>query len=125
MSEFSFQVRVYAEDTDHYGIVYHANHIKYMERARTEWLRAQNYQQDEMIASGTLLIITSLSINYHRPAQFDDLLTITVQIERRTRTRLVLEQNIINKKNQLIASGKVSVACVDKKLNPCRMPDFT
>ena len=124
VTDTHFQLRVYAEDTDHYGIVYHANHLKFLERARTEWLREQGYQQDKMIASGTLLIITELSIKYRYPARFDDLLTIATQVGKRTYTRLILAQTIMNEKNQLIASAQIRIACVNQQFNLCRLPKF-
>ncbi len=70
---FVWPVRVYYEDTDSGGVVYYANYLKFMERARTEWLRARGFEQDVLLGEHRLMFaVRSLSVDYHRPARFND-----------------------------------------------------
>ena len=74
---FVWPVRVYYEDTDSGGVVYYANYLKFMERARTEWLRARGFEQDVLLGEHRLMFaVRSLSVDYHRPARFNDLLAV-------------------------------------------------
>lgn len=119
-SQFIFPIRVYIEDTDAGGIVYHANHIKYMERARTEWLRASGiahywHQQDYNF------VVHKLAVKYHRPILMDDLIHVSVKILSCKSASFILEQNIY-RDNILLVSGEVELACLNKSIKPRKLP---
>ncbi len=83
MAEFIWPVRVYYEDTDHGGVVYHANYVKFMERARTEWLRDRGVEQDLLSAEqGLVFAIRDIQLTFHRPARYNDALQVSVALER-------------------------------------------
>lgn len=120
MNHFEFQLRVYIEDTDAGGIVYHANHIRFMERARTEWLRASGiahywHQQDYSF------VVHKLSIKYLRPILMDDLITVTAKVISYKSASFTLEQNIY-RDGVLLVSGEVELACLDKQMKPRKLP---
>lgn len=118
---FSFPIRVYIEDTDAGGIVYHANHIRYLERVRTEWLRASgigHYWKQNNYS----FVVHHIDINYHKPIIMDDLLNVTVQLVSCKAASMSLQQNIY-RDEMLLASATVTLACLDKQFRPCRIPD--
>jgi len=118
-----FSVRVYAEDTDYGGIVYHANHLKYLERARTEWLRDLGYEQDNCLAEGYLFIVTAVDIKYRHPIKFNDILWVRTGILRKGRASLVFEQTIEKQGSpQVLSTAEVKVACVNLEFRPCALP---
>ena len=96
MHAFVWPVRVYYEDTDAGGVVYYANYLKFMERARTEWLRTRGFEQDVLIKEQDLVFaVRSLSIDYLRPARLDDLLQVRVTVSELRRASIVFEQTSI------------------------------
>ncbi len=118
---FTFPIRVYIEDTDAGGIVYHANHIKYMERTRTEWLRAAGFehywhQQDYNF------VVHQIAVKYHRPILMDDLLTVTARVISCKTASFCLQQEIY-RDEILLASGEVTIACLSKDMRPQRLPE--
>ncbi len=117
-------VRIYTEDVDFMGIVYHANYLCYLERSRTEMLRAYNLFLSQLNELEILFAINELNIKYKAPARLDDLLTITSIIKEIKSCSLVFEQKIINQHNQLICEASVKVVCVNKDLKPRRLPDI-
>ena len=96
-AQFHWPVRVYFEDTDAGQIVYHASYIRFMERARTEWLRHLGFEQDVLARQGHLLVVKSLSIDYKKPAVFNDLLTVTVAVNHIKKASLTLYQAFTKK----------------------------
>jgi acyl-CoA thioester hydrolase len=122
---FSWAARVYWEDTDGGGIVYYANYLRFLERARTEWLRALGHSQEELARSqGILFAVSGLSIEYRRPARLDDELTITCEPHMERATLLRFTQRIY-RSDDLLVEADVRVVCVDaKSLRPKRLPDF-
>lgn len=119
-NHFSFPIRVYIEDTDAGGIVYHANHIKYMERARTEWLRASGiahywHQTDYSF------VVHKISVKYIRAILMDDLIQVTARVLSRKSASFILEQNIY-RDNVLLVAGEVELACLDKNMKPQKLP---
>jgi len=113
--EFRWPVRVYYEDTDVGGVVYYANYLKFMERARTEWLRELGYEQDVLIREQDLLFaVQSVAVRYHRPARFNDLLQVSVAISRSGRASLELYQRVTRPcdtgQETLLADGEVKLA---------------
>lgn len=108
----SWPVRVYYEDTDSGGVVYHSNYLNFMERARTEWLRAlgfeQTYLRDEL---AVVFVVHSMRISFKKPAKFNDLLLVSSCIENVGRSSMVFDQKI-TKDNQLLVEAQVKLACV-------------
>ncbi len=121
---FILNVRVYWEDTDAGGIVYYANYLKFFERARTEWLRAQGLSQQALKAdTGAMFVVVDAQIAYRQPALLDDLLTISVQVVQAGRVALTLQQQA-RRNGVLLAEGQVRISCVDAQtFKPRRIPD--
>lgn len=118
-------VRVYTEDVDYLGIVYHANYLCYLERARTEMLSAvYKLYLSEQHKLGVLFAISELDIKYKAPARLDDVLTITTNIEQLKACSLSFEQSIVNQHEQIICKALIKVVCVNKDLKPRRLPDI-
>jgi acyl-CoA thioester hydrolase len=121
---FSWPVRVYYEDTDAGGVVYHANYLKFMERARSEWLRALGYEQDALRREhGVLFAVTRVRVDFLRPARFNDLLEVGVRISRLGRVSLDLFQEVSGDAGDLFCRAEVRVACLDgTSLRPRPIP---
>jgi len=110
---FSIPIRVYYEDTDAGAVVYYANYLKFMERARTEWLRALGFEQDELTRrEGVIFAVRSAKIEFLKPARFNDLLRATVQIGRRGNASITFAQQI-RRADLTLCEGEVKVACLD------------
>ena len=120
---FSFPVRVYYEDTDTGGVVYHSNYLNFMERARTEWLRALGFEQDELLREyGVIFAVSAVSVAFHKPARFNELLAVTVALDRRGAASLALKQEV-RRGDELLASGEVRIACIDaQRFVPVAIP---
>lgn len=123
-SSSAWRVRVYYEDTDAAGIVYHANYLRFMERARTEWLRGLGYEQARLRATeGVLFVITHADVNFLHPARFDQELLITTVLERLRRASMSLHQRIEDSTGRAICTAENTIACVDAAtLAPHRIP---
>ncbi len=126
-SAFTWPVRVYWEDTDAGGIVYHASYVRFMERARTEWLRSLGLsQQHARQQHGGLFVVTQMSLRYLLPAQLDDLLHISAEPMEQGRASMLLRQRVLRVQPQsaLLCEGEVKVGWVDAlHLRPARIPD--
>jgi acyl-CoA thioester hydrolase len=115
VTEFRWPVRVYYEDTDSGGVVYYANYLRFMERARTEWIRALGFEQDALIRdTGILFAVRSASLEYLRPARFNDRLEVSVRLCERRRASLVFEQ-VVNRAGDVepLCIGNFRIACLD------------
>ena len=123
--EFSWSVRVYYEDTDAAGVVFYANYLRYMERARTEWLRSVGFEHKTLIEDhGILFAVKKLTIDYIRPGRLDDLLTVTSQLITTRGASLIFKQNINNENGELLSQAEVKVACLNATtLKASPMPD--
>ena len=113
---FTWPVRVYWEDTDAGGVVYYANYLKFMERARTEWLRALGIEQGPLQAQhGVLLVVASVEVNYRRPAKYGEELQVTCSIIERGKASIEFEQHIYRGQvgGELIVQAAIKVACID------------
>lgn len=121
---FDWTVRVYYEDTDAGGIVYYANYLKFFERARTEWLRAAGASQERLKEEdGALFVVKSAAVEYHAPARLDDVLNLTLRIEKLGRASVEFVQEAWCA-NVLLASARVKTGCVDRTtLRPRALPD--
>jgi acyl-CoA thioester hydrolase len=113
---FIWPVRVYWEDTDAGGIVYYANYLKFMERARTEWLRAIGLEQGPLQHEQKLIfVIVDTQVEYKRPARYGDALIVTAHIREHTRATLSFTQEIFRGAvdGELLVTGAIRVACLD------------
>lgn len=113
---FVWPVRVYWEDTDAGGVVFYANYLRYLERARTEWCRAAvSTSRGCRPRKALVFTVVSTEVQYHRPARLDDLLAVTVDLEEARRVSLVLRQEVRRESatGGLLVSARVRVACVD------------
>ena len=122
-SESLLQVRVYYEDTDAGGVVFYANYLKFLERARTEWLRDLGVNQSGLAASEQrLFVVRSLDMSYRKPAKLDDLLTIRSRITKLGRASIHFAQRA-ERNGELLAEGNIQVCCVDAiHLRPAVLP---
>ncbi len=120
---FSWPVRVYHEDTDSAGVVYYANYLRFMERARTEWLRARGFEQPDLAREyGITFVVTALTVEYQRPARFNDLLTVTVEPAELGASRIVMLQRVLREREELVVAS-LRLACVNTvTLKPVRIP---
>lgn len=125
MSEPAFRlpIRVYIEDTDAGGIVYYVNYLKFMERARTEWLRTLGYQHYALAGDNFLFVVHSCSVRYHRPARIDDALQVTATLRRLGKATLDFTQQVW-RGDELLCQADVRVACVSVDgVRPIAMPE--
>jgi len=121
--QFSWPIRVYYEDTDSGGVVYHANYLNFMERARTEWLRSLGYEQTDLVEKlGVLFVVHHLEITYQRPAKFNDELNVECRVNKIGRSSLQFEQ-IIKRNQEIISTALVRVVSVDaNQFKPISIP---
>ena len=127
LSQFYWPVRVYYEDTDCGGVVYYANYLKFMERARTECLRARGFEQNQWRESqGILFTVYSVQVEFKRPAVFNDALEVTAEITRQRRASLSFFQEIRRAgETDVLCSGHVNIACVDaQSFKPAPIPEI-
>lgn len=124
MNKFIWSIRVYYEDTDAGGVVYHANYLNFLERARTEMLRAKGIEQTELkIKSEVIFAVRSVKIDYLKPAIFNDLLEVSTEIKQLKKASLTFEQTI-SRDDTVLCKAEVYVACVDSQtLRPKLIPD--
>ncbi len=124
-NEFFWPIRVYYEDTDSGGVIYYANYLKFMERARTEWLRHLGLEQDELRdQDGVLFVVRRVTLDLRRPGRFNDELTVGVRIKQLGKASIIFEQNIKRVDDDcLLCNGEVKVACIDaERFRPCPLP---
>jgi tol-pal system-associated acyl-CoA thioesterase len=121
-TEFSHKLRVYIEDTDAGGIVYYVNYLKYMERARTEFMRSLGFDKHYIFNSDLMFVVRDLAVRYMLPARLDDELQATAGIVRLRGAGVVFRQSIL-RGIEVIAQGEVTIACVDRSgVKPRRLP---
>ena len=140
-SAFSIPIRVYYEDTDAGGVVYYANYLRFMERARTEWLRHLGFEQDELARdSGVLFAVRSVKLEFLKPARFNELLVATAEVHERGRASLTFRQQIrrgaesangtslsrgprLGPIGDILCEGEIRVACLGaESFAPCPIP---
>lgn len=116
-------MRVYYEDTDAGGVVFYANYLCFMERARSEWLRALGFEQPAMAAEhGVLFVVRAVRIDYLKPSRFNDSLQVTVEVVNVGGSRIRFQQRVLRGDEELV-SAEVDVVCVDTaSFRPARMP---
>ena len=122
--EFSCGLRVYIEDTDAGGIVYYVNYLKFMERARTEFMRSLGFGKDYIFNHDLMFVVRDVAVKYLRPAQLDDELQAIARISKLGGASMVFTQ-AIRRGGEVLAEGEVTVACVDRSgVRPRRMPAY-
>ncbi|MEO8315070.1 MAG: tol-pal system-associated acyl-CoA thioesterase [Pseudomonadota bacterium] len=123
MSEFRWPVRVYWEDTDAGGVVYHASYVRYFERGRSEWLRTLGWSQAQLAEEQKVLFsVVNLQIHYHSPARLDDLLEVVTLPRMAGGASLQFDQQL-QREGEVLTTGTVLVACVDAaSFKPRRLP---
>ncbi|HEY4365831.1 MAG TPA: tol-pal system-associated acyl-CoA thioesterase [Steroidobacteraceae bacterium] len=132
MPPFSWPVRVYWEDTDAGGIVYYANYLKFMERARTEWLRSVGIEQRPLQQEhGVMFVVVEAETQFRRPARYGDLLRVSCAIDKSSGASMTFKQEIVRDSDdasadaELLVTGRVRVACLDAaRLRPRPLPEL-
>ena len=121
---YSFPVRVYFENTDAGGVVYHGEYLKFLERARTEWLRHLGYDHQALARDHrAIFVVTSMAIDFVRPARLDDNLAVSVRLDSLGKVRCVFSQEV-RRDDELLVKAKVTVASVTgEALKPVEIPD--
>lgn len=120
--EFSLPLRVYIEDTDAGGIVYYVNYLKFMERARTEFMRSVGFGKDAIFNHDLMFVVRDVALHYKQPARLDDELLATATIGRLGGASMTLRQSV-RRGEEVLVDGEVTIACVDSAgVSPRRMP---
>jgi acyl-CoA thioester hydrolase len=117
----AYALRVYYEDTDLAGIVYYANYLKFIERARTEWVRGLGVDQRALKAAGLVFAVRRIEADYLRPARFDDELVVQTSVRSVTGARMVLQQDVTLGPERLFAA-QVVLVCLTDSGQPARLP---
>ena len=122
---FSLPVRVYFQDTDAGGVVYHASYLNFMERSRTEWLRAHGYSNAGLMKEfGVVFVVRSMKLDYLKPALLDDALDVTVQIKDIGRSRIKLLQTV-RRGAEALTEAEVHMVCVSlESFKPVSVPEI-
>lgn len=123
MSAFSWPVRIYWEDTDAGGVVYHSNYLRFMERARTEWLRAQGIDQVALRDATSLgFVVRDMQLDFLRPARLDDELLVSVTVKERRSASMLFDQEIV-RGGMTLVRATVRAACVNlDTMRPAPIP---
>jgi len=123
---FNWPMRVYYEDTDAGGVVYHANYLCFMERARTEWLRWLGFEQNQLrTEENWIFAVRRVLVNYLAPARLDDQLQVITQLTHLGRASLKLQQQVQHcDTNATLCTGEIQIACLSSPaLRPCALPE--
>jgi len=121
---FALPLRVYFQDTDAGGVVYHANYLNFMERARTEWLRTHGYSNAGLMKEfGVVFVVRSLKLEYLKPALLDDMLVVTAEIKDIGRSRISLLQKVLREEEVMVESEVHLVSVSIESFKPVRVPE--
>ncbi len=113
MNPFNWPIRVYYEDTDAGGVVFYANYLKFLERARTEMLRHFGFEQDQLIEIQNLIfVVRSVKVDYLKPARFNDLINVNSAVIEKKKTSLIFKQSIL-REDLLLCDAEIRIACLD------------
>jgi acyl-CoA thioester hydrolase len=117
------KIRVRYGETDQMGYVYYGNYAQYLEIGRVEWLRSFGISYKSMEDSGIMLPVTQMSINYLKPAKYDDLLTIVTRLKKNPLVKIIFDFEIFNEKKELLTTAEVTLVFIDMKKNkPTKAP---
>jgi tol-pal system-associated acyl-CoA thioesterase len=119
VKEFSTPIRVYIEDTDAGGIVYYVNYLKFMERARTEFMRGLGFGKDYIFNRDMMFVVKDMTVAYNNSARLDDTLDATASIQRLRGAGIVFQQRIY-REGEVLAEGDITIACVDRTAKKVR-----
>ena len=122
---FSLPIRVYFQDTDAGGVVYHASYVNFLERSRTEWLRERcGYSNGGLMKEfGVVFVVRSLKLDYLKPALLDDLLSVTAEVKETGRSRVLLQQNVL-RGEEVLVEAEIHLVCVTVDgFKPVSVPD--
>ncbi|MFT7592979.1 MAG: acyl-CoA thioester hydrolase [Paracoccaceae bacterium] len=117
----TYPIRVYYEDTDMGGVVYHANYLRYIERARSDWVRQLGNDQNAMKAAGIVWVVRRIESDYLAPAKFEDELTVETEMTHLTPARLVMAQ-VVKRRDTPIFRAVVTAVCMNEAGKPVRLP---
>ncbi len=124
-TEFLWQIRVYYEDTDAGGVVYYANYLKYLERARTELLRSLGFEQDQLMQNNIAFAVQKVNLDYLYPVKFNEEMTVSATCQTLKKASIEFFQTI-KVKNKLCCQGTIKVVCIDlARFRPTKMPEGT
>ena len=121
---FTLPLRIYVYDTDYGGIVYHANYLKYMDRARTEWLAAEGFTLEKLAAQQLHFVVRSVQIDYRRPARLNTMLEIDSCVTHIGKTSLTfthIARNQTDKEN-IFCQAEIKLVCINDSLKPIAVP---
>ncbi|MGL6017763.1 MAG: tol-pal system-associated acyl-CoA thioesterase [Gibbsiella quercinecans] len=120
---FRWPVRVYFEDTDAGGVVYHARYVAFFERARTEMLRQHNFHQQQLLSEHVAFMVRRMTVEYLHPARLDELLEVQSEITQIRGASLTFAQRIVNSDGTLLSQADVLIACIDPhQMKPVALP---
>lgn len=123
MTRFVWPVRVYYEDTDAGGVVYYANYLKFLERARTEWLRELGYEQDTLMQEGIIFAVRKVTIDYLRPARFNQLLEVQTSATSLGAASIEVQQRVLHE-TSCLADAQIKLVCLDAaSFRPQKLPE--
>ena len=124
IKKFIWPIRVYYEDTDAGGVVFHANYINFLERARTEMLRAMGYEQDELtVNEGIIFAVRSVQVDYLLPARFNEQIQVSAEVMLAKKASLTFEQ-MITRGDDVLCKSIIRIACLDaKSMRPKAIPE--
>ncbi len=125
MKNHEFKVRVRYSETDQMGVVYHGNYAQYFEMGRVEWLRNLGISYKWMEENGIMLPVVSLTMNYKKPARYDDLLTVKTMLKSQSSVKIEFDYEIYNEKEELLTIGNSVLVFVDMKTGrPVAPPEY-
>jgi tol-pal system-associated acyl-CoA thioesterase len=121
---YSFPVRVYFENTDAGGVVYHSEYLKFLERARTEWLRHLGFDHQALAKNHRVVfVVTQAVVDFVKPARLDDNVAVSVRLESLGKVRCVFAQEV-RREDELLVRGRITVACVSgDQFKPAEIPE--
>jgi len=120
---YTWPVRIYYEDTDAGGIVYYANYLKFIERARTEWLRSLGVEQCQLLDEGVGFVVRKVDLNLLTPARFNDELEVSCTVEKLRNASVLFQQQVRRKNGDLLCEAHVLAACVNlNAMQPVAIP---
>lgn len=122
MKEHQVQLRVRYSETDQMGVVYHGSYVPYFEIGRVEWLRNKGVSYKELEESGVALPIVSMTLNYKKPARYDDLLTVITKFKSQSSVKIEFDCEIRNENNELLTTADFILVFVDIKLGKAIAP---
>jgi len=121
---FLWPIRIYYEDTDSGGVVYYANYLKFMERARTEWLRAEGFEQDELLVKENVIFaVRSVQVDYLLPAKFNEEVVVSTKVLKKGKASITIEQ-VVKRSNDVLCKGIIKIASLNEKsFKPVAIPE--